>query len=217
MASPPFQVVPVSSCLLESRRGCPCPTEGSRHLHPWRLANISWLTRVVMCTQGHGLGAPSPIARGSTWRRVYSPLCKSISVLIVELDSVTMTAHQQSVLNCLYKFKYKTVVSLKYFQKLLGHRASSVAVTSVGLKYMRPLQHWLHDRITRWAWCRSSKSVPITPVCHHTFSPWMDSTSRNVSYHQRWQTQQLRLQPSLLGRYMPWSGTSSLLCALGKI
>ncbi len=40
---------------------------------------------------------------------------------------------------------------LKQFQRLLGHMASAAAVTPLGLLHMRPLQHWLHSRVPRWA------------------------------------------------------------------
>ncbi len=33
-----------------------------------------------------------------------------------------------------------------------GHMASAAAVTPLGLLNMRPLQHWLHSRVPRWAW-----------------------------------------------------------------
>ncbi len=39
------------------------------------------------------------------------------------------------------------------------------------LLHMRPLQHWLHGRIPRWAWKRGTHRVQITPVCLKTFSP----------------------------------------------
>ncbi len=39
---------------------------------------------------------------------------------------------------------------------------------------MRPLQHWLHGRVPRWAWQRGTYRVAITPECRQTFSPWSD-------------------------------------------
>ncbi len=39
---------------------------------------------------------------------------------------------------------------------------------------MRPLQHWLHGRVPRWAWKRGTHQVQITPACRKTFSPWTD-------------------------------------------
>ncbi len=40
--------------------------------------------------------------------------------------------------------------TLKLFQRLLGHMAAAEAVTPLDLLLMRPLQHWLHGRVTRW-------------------------------------------------------------------
>ncbi|KAI2647480.1 ORF V: Enzymatic polyprotein [Labeo rohita] len=39
---------------------------------------------------------------------------------------------------------------------------------------MRPLQHWLHTRVPRWAWHRGTFRVNITPSCRETLSPWTD-------------------------------------------
>ncbi|KAI2653489.1 ORF V: Enzymatic polyprotein [Labeo rohita] len=52
--------------------------------------------------------------------------------------------------------------------------ASSAAVTPLGLMHMRPLQHWLHTRVPRWAWHRGTFRVNITPSCRQTLSPWTD-------------------------------------------
>ncbi len=102
------------------------------------------------------------------WEKSKLSPVQRISFLGVELDSVSMTARlteerAQAALNCLSSFRGRNVVPLKQFQRLLGHMASAAAVTSLGLLHMRPLQHWLHSRLPRWAWrgCRS-------------LSPWMD-------------------------------------------
>ncbi|KAI2650945.1 ORF V: Enzymatic polyprotein [Labeo rohita] len=52
--------------------------------------------------------------------------------------------------------------------------ASSAAVTPLGLMHMRPLQHWLHTRVPRWAWHQGTSRVNITPSCRQTPSPWTD-------------------------------------------
>ncbi|KAL0164569.1 hypothetical protein M9458_040322, partial [Cirrhinus mrigala] len=102
-----------------------------------------------------------------------------ISFLGVELDSVNMTARltnecAQSVLNCLNSFRHKTAVPLKTFQRLLGHMAAAAAVTPLGLLHMRPLQHWLHDRVPRWAWHRGTLRIGVSLQCRRLFSPWSD-------------------------------------------
>ncbi len=96
----------------------------------------------------------------------------------MELDSVSQTARltqkrAQSVLNCLNTFKNRTAAPLKQFQRLLGHMAAA-AVTPLGLLHMRPLQHWLHGRVPRWAWQSGTLRVQVTPACRQTFTPWSD-------------------------------------------
>ncbi len=102
-----------------------------------------------------------------------------ISFLGMELDSVSQTArltqeHAHSVLNCLNTFKNRTAAPLKQFQRLLGHMAAAAAVTPLGLLHMRPLQHWLHGRVPRWAWQSGTLRVQVTPACRQTFNPWSD-------------------------------------------
>ncbi len=78
----------------------------------------------------------------------------------------------QLVLNCLNTFKNRTAAPLKQFQRLLGHMAA--AVTPLGLLHMRPLQHWLHGQVPRWAWESGTLWVQVTPACRQTFTPWSD-------------------------------------------
>ncbi len=113
------------------------------------------------------------------WEKSKLSPAQIISFLGVELDSVSMTARlteerAQSVLNCLSSFRGRTVVPLKQFQRLLGHMASAAAVTPLGLLHMRPLQHWLHSQVPRWAWRRGALRVNITQECRRSFSPWTD-------------------------------------------
>ncbi len=113
------------------------------------------------------------------WEKSKLSPVQRISFLGVELDSVSMTARlteerAQAALNCLSSFRGRNVVPLKQFQRLLGHMASAAAVTSLGLLHMRPLQHWLHSRLPRWAWRRGTLRVGITQQCCRSLSPWMD-------------------------------------------
>ncbi len=55
-----------------------------------------------------------------------------------------------------------------------GHMAAAAAVTPLGLLHMRPLQHWLHGRVPRWAWQSGTLRVHVTPACRQTFTPWSD-------------------------------------------
>ncbi len=98
------------------------------------------------------------------WEKSKLSPTQMISFLGMELDSVNQTAHlmqerAQSVLNCLNAFKSRSAVPLKQFQRLLGHMAAAAAVTLLGLLHMRPLQHWLHGRVPRWAWQRGTHRV----------------------------------------------------------
>ncbi len=113
------------------------------------------------------------------WEKSNLSPVQRISFLGVELDSVSMTARlteerAQAVLNCLSSFRGRNVVPLKQFQRLLGHMASAAAVTPLGLLHMRPLQHWLHSRVPRWAWRRGTLRVGISQQCRRSLSPWTD-------------------------------------------
>ncbi len=113
------------------------------------------------------------------WEKSKLSPVQRISFLGMELDSVSQTAHltqerAQSVFNCLNTFKNRTAAPLKQFQRLLGHMAAAAAVTPLGLLHMRPLQHWLHGRVPRWAWQSGTLRVQVTPACRQTFTPWSD-------------------------------------------
>ncbi len=104
------------------------------------------------------------------WEKSKLSPVQRISFLGMELDSVSQTARltqerAQSVLNCLNTFKNRTAAPLKQFQRLLGHMAAAAAVTPLGLLHMRPLQHWLHGRVPRWAWQSGTLRVQVTPAC----------------------------------------------------
>ncbi len=88
---------------------------------------------------------------GSTGKKWKLSPVQRIPFLCMELDSVDMTVcltnePTQSVLNLQSSFRGRTVVSLKQFQKLLGHMASTAAVMPFKLLHMRPLQHWSHNQ-----------------------------------------------------------------------
>ncbi len=113
------------------------------------------------------------------WEKSKLSPVQRISFLGVEFDSVSMTAclteeRAQAVLNCLSSFRGRNVVPLKQFQRLLGHMASAAAVTPLGLLHMRPLQHWLHSRVPRWAWRCGTLRVGISQQCRRSLSPWTD-------------------------------------------
>ncbi len=113
------------------------------------------------------------------WEKSKLSPVQRISFLGVELDSVSMMARlteerAQAALNCLSSFRGRNVVPLKQFQRLLGHMASAAAVTPLGLLHMRPLQHWLHSRVPKWAWRHGTLRVGISQQCRRSLSPWTD-------------------------------------------
>ncbi len=63
---------------------------------------------------------------------------------------------------------------LEYVQEQDGGMAAAAAVTPLGLLHMRPLQHWLHGRVPRWAWQSGTLRVQVTPACRQTFTPLSD-------------------------------------------
>ncbi len=165
---PPLRALPVSPCVHEGRRRRPYPVTGGGCQDPQlprRLAYPSPIQRAV--------GDPRDLVLRQLGLRVnwekskLSPV-QRISFLGVELDSVSMMARlteesAQAVLNCLSSFRGRNVVPLKQFQRLLGHTASAAAVTPLGLLHMRPLQHWLHSRVPRWAWQQYLPAVSPLP------------------------------------------------------
>ncbi len=163
-------------------RALPVPPVSSRRF-PLREVGIrilNCLEREQLCDHRDlVLRHLSQLGLRVNWEKSKLSPAQRISFLGVELDSVSMTVrlteeHAQSVLNCLSSFRGRTVVPLKQFQRLLGHMASAAAVTPLGLLHMRPLQHWLHSRVPRWAWRRGALRVNITQGCRRYFSPWTD-------------------------------------------
>ncbi len=114
----------------------------------WEKSKLAPVQRISFSRYGVGFG-----------RTVSTPHRGTCSVG-VELPEYNSGAGQRS--------------PLKLFQRLLGHMAAAAAVTPLGLLHMRPLQHWLHGRVPRWAWQRGMYRVAITPECRQTFSPWSD-------------------------------------------
>ncbi len=147
------------------------------YLDDWLILAQS---RALLCEHRDTvLGHLSQLGLRVNWEKCKLSPVQRISFLGMELDSVNLTARlsverAQSMLNCLESFQRKRAVPLKHFQRLLGHMASAAAVTLLGLLHMRPLQHWLHDRVPRWAWRRGTYRVSVTPSCRQTFGPWSD-------------------------------------------
>ncbi len=177
---PALRAVPIAPCLHEGSGSSPCSLERTGRAHSqltgsyWLSLRISYANTGIWCSR-----TSASWAFGSTWKRANSCRCRRSLFSVWSLDSGNQTARltqelAQSVLNCLNAFKNRTAAPLKQFQRLLGHMAAAAAVTPLGLLHMRPLQHWLHDRVPRWAWQSGTLRVQVTPACCQTFTPWSD-------------------------------------------
>ncbi len=172
---PSLRAVPVASCLHQGRRSRPCTVKGSRHSYPQlprRLAHSGPVPSTVVRTQGYGAQSPQPVGTSGQPRKEQTlPYAEDL----FSRHGVGLSEERaQSMLRCLESLQHKRAVPLKHFQRLLGHMASSAAITPLGLLHMRPLQLWLHDRVPRWAWRHGTYRVSLTPSCRRTFSPWSD-------------------------------------------
>ncbi len=167
---PTLQAGPVSPRLHESRGGSPCSHERTGRPHPQlsrRLAHSHSVSGTVMRTQGFGAQSPQPVGpSGQLGKEQTRPSAEDLfSRYGVGFGRTVSTPHRGTC---------SVGVTLKLFQRLLGHMAAAAAVTPLGLLHMRPLQHWLHGRVPRWASQRGTYRVAITPECRQTFSPWSD-------------------------------------------
>ncbi len=173
----PLRALPVSMCLYEGCRGRPCPATGSGRQGPQLPRQLAQSREQLCDHKDLVLRHLSQLGLRVNWEKSKLSPVQRISFRGVELDSVSMTAcltdeRAQAVLNCLSSFRGRNVVPLKQFQRLLGHMAFAAAVTPLGLLHMRPLQHWLHSRVPRWAWRRGTLRVNITQQCRRSLSPW---------------------------------------------
>ncbi len=163
--------------------GCPCrlvssPKSRRRPLFPWENEGCASSTTSTTGSYLHSLASSlrahkdlvlrhlSQLGLRVNWGKSKLVPTQRISFLGMELDSVNQTARltqerAQSVLNCLKTLSGRTAVPLKLFQRLLGHMAAAAAIVPLGLLHMRPLQHWLHGRIPRWAWGTRYSRVQI--------------------------------------------------------
>ncbi len=180
---------------------------------------LNYLDDWLILAQSRVLRHLSQLGLRVNWEKSKLSPVQRISFLGVELDSVSMTARlteerAQAVLNCLSSFRGRNVVPLKQFQRLLGHMASAAAVTPLGLLHMRPLQHWLHSRVPKWARRRGTLRVGITQQCRRSLSPWRDLAFlragvplEQVSLHSVVN----RCLQHRLGRYMQRAGSLGAL------
>ncbi|KAL0173747.1 hypothetical protein M9458_029715, partial [Cirrhinus mrigala] len=86
----------------------------------------------------------------------------------MDLDPVEMCQLKRSVMNCLILSRHRTAVPQNFSEAIeaCGSRSRGLATW---LFHIRSLQHWLHDRILRWAWHHGTLRVGI-PLSVATFS-----------------------------------------------
>ncbi len=179
---PALQAVPIAPCLHESSGGSPCSLEKTGRAHsqlPRRLAHTGSVSGSVMRTQGLVLSHLSQLGLRVNWEKSKLLPMQRISFLGMEFgfgqsDSAPHAGTRSVGVELLEYIQEQDAAPLKRFQRLLGHMAAAAAVTPLGLLHMRPLQHWLHGRVPRWAWQSGTLRVQVTPACRQTFTPWSD-------------------------------------------
>ncbi len=179
---PALRAVPIAPCLHESSGGSPCSLERSGRAHsqlPRRLAHTGSVSGSVMRTQGLVLSHLSQLGLRVNWEKSKLLPMQRISFLGMEFgfgqsDSAPHAGTRSVGVELLEYIQEQDAAPLKQFQRLLGHMAAAAAVTPLGLLHMRPLQHWLHGRVPRWAWQSGTLMVQVTPACRQTFTPWSD-------------------------------------------
>ncbi len=179
---PALRAVPIAPCLHKSSGGSPCSLERSERVHsqlPRRLAHTGSVSGSVMRTQGLVLSHLSQLGLRVNWEKSKLLPMQRISFLGMEFgfgqsDSAPHAGTRSVGVELLEYIQEQDAAPLKQFQRLLGHMAAAAAVTPLGLLHMRPLQHWLHGRVPRWAWQSGTLRVQVTPACRQTFTPWSD-------------------------------------------
>ncbi len=150
-------------CLYEGRGGCPYPIIGSGHHDPqlpraWPARENSCVITRTWCS------STSPSwGFGSTGKRTSTPPCRE--------SGNHQRAHPVSAELPEFPQRQDSGTT-ETLSEAPGHMAA--AVEPLGLLHMRPLQHWLHFRVPRWAWRHSTVPVTIKPTCCRSFSPWAD-------------------------------------------
>ncbi len=179
---PALRAVPIAPCLHESSGGSPCSLERTGRAHsqlPRRLAHTGSVSGSVMRTQGLVLSHLSQLGLRVNWEKSKLLPTQRISFLGMEFgfgqsDSAPHAGTRSVGVELLEYIQEQDAAPLKRFQRLLGHMAAAAAVTPLGLLHMRPLQHWLHGRVPRWAWQSGTLRVQVTPACRQTFTLWSD-------------------------------------------
>ncbi len=176
---PALRAVPVASCLHQSSRGSPC----SLRDQGVRISSMTGLyshSLAISCAH-IGTWCSDTLASwvfGSTGKRATCANSEDLfsrhGVGFGQPDSTPHPGTCSVGAELPQDFIRQDGGPTDIFQRLLGHMAAAAAVVPLGLLHMRPLQHWLHGRVPRWAWQCVTHQVQITPACRRTFSPWTD-------------------------------------------
>ncbi len=179
---PPLRAIPVASCLHQGRGGSPCSFKGSRHSRsqlPRQLAHTGPVSSTVVQTQGHGAQPPQPVgASGQLGKEQTLPCAEDLfsrhGVGLGQPHSTSLSGACSVDAELPGVFPVQEGGSTETLSEAPGAYGIRSRCTSLGLLHMRPLQHWLDDRVPRWAWQRGTYRVSVTPSCHQTFGPWSD-------------------------------------------
>ncbi len=135
--------------------------------------------RTVVRSQGPGASAPQPVgASGQLGKEQALPCAENLfsrcGVRLGEYDGPPHGRARPVSAELPEFLRRQDCGPTETVSEAPGHMASVAAVTPLGLLHMRPLQHWLHSRVPRWAWRRGALRVNITQECRRSFSPWTD-------------------------------------------
>ncbi len=159
--------------------GSPCSHERTGRSHPQlsrRLAHSCSVSRAVMRTQGFGAQSPQPVGPSHQLGKEQTrPSAEDLfSRYRVGFGQTVSTPHRGTCSVGVELPEYIQGQDSGPTETFSEAPGAYGAVTPLGLLHMRPLQHWLHGRVPRWAWQRGTYRVAITPECRQTFSLWSD-------------------------------------------
>ncbi len=211
---PPLRALPVSPCVHKGCRGRPYPVTGSGRQDPQlprRLAYSSPIQRAVGRSQGLGAPAPQPVgASGQLGKEQALPCAENLfsrcGVRLGEYDGTPHGGTCPSSAELPEFLRGRNVVPLRQFQRLLGHMASAAAVTPLGLLHMRPLQHWLHSRVPRWAWRGARVTIPLRDFRKNAELSMCGLTTEWILESAQSLACALTITWILEERSVPWSG-----------
>ncbi len=141
------------------------------YLDDWLILRLS--LRISNANTGIGALAPQPVGHSGQLgkEQTLADAEDLFSRYGVWIRSIRQRASRRNALSRCWTAWIRSRTGRRHhwnkFQRLLGHMAAAAAVTPLGLLHMRPLQHWLHGRVPRWAWqsgCARRLNPPRPPL-----------------------------------------------------